>query len=266
MRVFTTVGQRVFADFLMPDRLDTYRGLLETAIAHGYQVQSVASFWTKLRHGLESGQRHLILRHDIDTDSETARQMWHITKDLGATASYYFRLSTVDCRLMEEIASGGGEASYHYEELATVAKVMGLKSRGEVLREMPRIKDLFLSNLDRLRSTTGLPMTIVASHGDFINRKLGICNWEMLTDPAFRQSARIELEVYDDEVMAAIDKRHSDCPFPRFWKPEDPRDSIHANARIIYLLVHPRHWRVSRLENAKDNIIRMWEGARHSLA
>lgn len=266
MRVLKTIGNRVYADFLMPDRLAGYRELLETALAQGFHVLSVPAFWEQFQRGLAPGQRYMVLRHDIDTDSATAARMWAIASELGVAPSFYFRLTTLDFDLMDRIARGGGEASYHYEEIATVAKARGLKSRDEVVREMPRIQALFLSNLERLRRTSGLPMNVVASHGDFMNRKLHTFNWELLADPAFRHRAGIDLETYDAPLMAAIDRRFSDTGYPRHWLPNHPSTAFGTDERVVAVLLHPRHWRVSRVENAKDNAVRMWEGVRHALA
>ena len=88
-------------------------------------------------------------------------------------SSYFFRLSTLAPALMAEIAAGGGEASYHYEELSWVAKRRRLRSRSDALRALPEARDRFAENLQTLRMKTGLPMRVVASHGDFVNRRLG---------------------------------------------------------------------------------------------
>lgn len=265
-RVLATIGHRLYGNFLMPDRLTTYEAMLEAALARGYEVCSVATFWSALQAGLEPGRRYLVLRHDVDTDPETAGLMWRIGRQMGVRGSFYFRLSTLDHRLMAEIAEGGGEASYHYEELATVAKLRGLKTRDAVMSAMPAIRARFLENLQHLRAATGLPMTIVASHGDFANRRLGIPNRELLADAGFRREAGIELEVYDAPINAAIERRFADSFYPDQWSPGPPMAALHANARVIYVLMHPRHWRVSPLENAREDLVRLWEGVRYALA
>jgi hypothetical protein len=64
----------------------------------------------------------LVHRHDIDSDLRTARKMFALEVKHGVQASYYFRLSTLDYGFMRDIEAAGGEASYHYEEVATYAK------------------------------------------------------------------------------------------------------------------------------------------------
>ena len=44
---------------------------------------------------------------------------------------------------MADIAAGGSEASYHYEELATVAKRRGLRTGADALAHLARGGDLF---------------------------------------------------------------------------------------------------------------------------
>ena len=141
-----------------------------------------------------------VLRHDIDTDVATATKLFVIEREMGVKASYYFRLSTVDLDFMQELNASGREASYHFEEIATVAKERRLRTRDQVLAHLPEIQERFLSNLTALRRNTGLPMHVVAAHGDFVNRRLGMPN-EELFDERVRKEAAIDLEVYDPAFM-----------------------------------------------------------------
>ncbi len=260
--VFKGIACRFYSDFLLPNRLSEWRHLLEQALASGYEMHSVKSFWQILRNErIRFGSKYLVVRHDIDTDVYTARQMWEIEKCLNVRTSYYFRLCTLDIDLMREIEAGGGEASYHYEELAIYAKSKDLASRKAVLSHLDIIRRIFAQNLKRLREWTGIPMRIVASHGDWINRRLGLPNWVILEDRAFRIEVEVDLEVYDHEFMRFVTSRHSDAPYPAFWKPRDPLDAIQAGDPIVYILVHPRHWRANLHVNLVDDLSRLWEGA-----
>ena len=42
---------RMYADFLMPSRLPTYRRLLESMLAGGYAVVSIETYWKRLGLG-----------------------------------------------------------------------------------------------------------------------------------------------------------------------------------------------------------------------
>jgi hypothetical protein len=260
-----SVWQRIYADFFMPSKLDAYKVFLREFIDRGYTVCSAAYFWERVKkRQLDGTGKYLLLRHDIDTDVATAKAMWQIEQSIGVKSSYYFRLATVDFPLMREIELSGGEASYHYEEIATVAKQKRLKTREQVFRDIAHIRDLFRRNLNRLREQSGISMRIVASHGDFVNRKLRVYNWEILRDESFRKEMGIDLEVYDQEFVSYFDSRHSEVSPPHIWKPEDPLKSAESGHRIMHVLVHPRNWQANPKENLIDDIKRLWEGICYS--
>lgn len=181
---FQTILNRINSDYFMPSRIDEYYLLLEEILNHGYTICSIEDFWHRIKGRLiKTEEKYLILRHDIDTDVTTAKLLWEIEKSFGVQSSYYFRLTTFDdIDFIRMIAASGSEASYHYEELATVVKKKCLKTKRQVLQEMPCIRGLFEKNINLLRKRSGLPLNIVASHGDFINRKLGILNLSILED------------------------------------------------------------------------------------
>jgi hypothetical protein len=250
----------------MPSRLGAYRALLEAALGAGYAIISVERFWKLIgADAVDPVRRYLVLRHDIDTGPRTAVAMWQLERSLGIASSYYFRLSTLDLSLMADIAAAGGEASYHYEELATVAKRRHLRTPAGALAHLPDAQDLFRRNLERLRALTGLPMRVVAAHGDFVNRKLGLTNSAILTDPGFRREAGIELETYDEAFMSHITSRHADLTSRPYWTPADPISAIRQAEPIAYVLVHPRGWQVERCPNARDDIVRIWQGLLYAL-
>jgi len=257
---------RVYSDFLMRSRLSEYEKLLESALRASYRISSVGGTWRRISDGvLDPQERHLVLRHDIDTDPGTAAAMWDIDRRLGVESSHFFRLSTLAPALMAEIAAGGSEVSYHYEELSTVAKRRRFRTASDALAALPEAQDLFAANLRRLRATTGLPMRVVASHGDFVNRHLRISNWVILADRDFRRDVGVDLETYDEDFLRHLPDRHSDAEYPLHWDYHDPAEAIRAGTPVVYVLVHPRHWRVDRRANARDDIQRLVEGLRFEL-
>ncbi len=209
--------------------------------------------------------RRFVLRHDVDTDPRTAEAMWRIERDLGITGSWFFRLTTRDDPLMASIASAGGEVGYHYEELATIAKERHLRTREAALAALPEARDRFRANLTKMRSATGLPLQVAASHGDFVNRRLGVTNSLLLEDQSFRDEVGISLEGYDEDLLARMPFRSTDTAPPKRWREDDPLDAIKRGEPVVYVLVHPRHWRVARVENARDDVRRIWEGATYVL-
>jgi hypothetical protein len=165
---------------------------------------------------------------------------------------------------MRLVEKSGSEASYHFEEIATVAKEMGPKSRAQVNQHMQTIRQRFSDNLIHVRKMTGLPMATVASHGDFVNRILKIPNHELLNNE-LRGNLGIECEVYDAVVNRYVTSRHSDTHFPAFWKPHSPLMAIQSGEKFVYVVVHSRHWRSNIVENVKDNVLRLWEGIRYAV-
>jgi hypothetical protein len=252
---------RFYGDFLMGSRLGAYRTLLVSALEAGYRVCSLGSLWRAITDGdLDPERRLFVLRHDVDTDPRTAEAMSEIDGELGIESSYLFRLSTAAIGIMARIADAGSEVSYHYEELSTIAKRRGLHDLESALAHLPEARDHFAENIRRLRAASGLPMRVVAAHGDFINRRLGLSNSVILADPAFRKAVDVDLDAYDDDLLRQLPDRFTDVAHPSYWEPADPGAAILAGTRRISVLVHPRHWRVDRWANARDDLRRVVEG------
>ena len=186
--------------------------------------------------------------------------MFEIERSLGIAGSWFFRLSTVDPSLMASIAEAGAEASYHYEELATIAKHRRLRTREAGLAALPEARDRFAANLDRLRELTGLPMRVVASHGDFMNRRLGLPNWEILTDVSVPGHGRCRprgLRWSPDESRHRPTLRHAPSRVLDPGAIRRPRSN--GAMPVVHVLVHPRHWRTARRINAADDLRRVAE-------
>ena len=262
----TTIKNRIFADFFMPSRLGEFEQLLKCALEHEYRTYSLLQFWrmTEGEKKLPPGNT-LLLRHDVDTDVATAERMWEIENSLSVKSTYFFRLSTLNIKLMKRIEDAGSEASYHYEEVATICKRDRIRSQQEVQNRLQDIRALFARNIKQLRERTGLPMRSVASHGDFINRRLGIRNVVILQDLDFRKRVDIDVEAYDESAMRLVESQYSDQAYPSFWIPSNPTLAIKSGTRVVYVLVHPRHWRTAIKENLVDDIRRLYEEMKYSI-
>jgi hypothetical protein len=262
MGAASAVWWRARSDLLLPDRLGEYRALLEHALAQGYAAHTLRSF----RDLLDAGRREervLVLRRDVDTDPATARAMSEVDHDVGVRATSFFRLRTVDVALMRDLEAAGSEAGYHFEEVATVARELRLRDRAEAERRLPLARERFRRNLLALRERTGLALDAVASHGDVLNRRLGIDNRALLT-PGLRAELGIRTEAYDREVYvrAAPRSRFIDAPPPVRWRPGDPHAAIDRGEPVVYLLTHPRQWRRNVRATMRENLDRAWTGAR----
>jgi len=254
-----SIFNRLYSDYLMPSRLPELMNLYNLSLSEGYEIHSVISFWDVINQGLDPEKKYLISRHDIDTDLLTTLKIFNLEQSLKIKSSFYFRLNTLDYGFMKEVEASGSEASYHFEEIATLAKRYKWKE-SNVDFELAR--EEFKRNFNLIKENTQLPLRSVCSHGDFMNRKLKIVNHALLNDE-LRKELKIEIETYDDEFMKHVDSRHSDTLHPIYYNPSAPHEAIKQGVPVIYLLTHPRHWNVNRIENTKDNVRRVWEGLRY---
>jgi len=254
-----TVRERIYADYFAPSRLVEYRRLLERALTAGFDHCTVYELYTALsRPNPELNDKIFVHRHDIDTDCATARQFFEVEKQLGVKASYYFRLNTLDVRLMSEIHEYGSEVGYHYEEIATYAKRSGLRSGKDVLEHIGAIRHEFERNFLAVEKRLGFKVRTVASHGDFANRAMRLSNAVILEDKALRERLSIECESYDDILMSFFDAYLSDAPPREYWRRGSPLEAVNTKRKIC-LLTHPRHWRTNILVNTLDNLTRLIE-------
>jgi hypothetical protein len=249
---------RLYSDYFLPNRLEEYRSLLQFALASNYMIISIVDYYDLKRNNqLPIDKKIIICRHDIDTDPNTAKDFLKIERKLDVRASYYFRLSTLSPKIMNEIEECGSEASYHYEEIATYCKMHGIKNRESVYRELETIQSHFIENYCSIKKQFSLKMRTVCSHGDFVNRYLKIANTELLTSD-IREKCGIECEAYDP-IIKENTLSISDSCAPGFWRDESIFTVIKRGENIINLLTHPRHWRVAHWENTKDNFHRAIE-------
>ena len=194
-----------------------------------------------------------------------ARELFEIEKLVygqEGSATYYFRESTIDKKLIRDIEDYGYEVGYHYEELATYEKRKKFKNVEKIREALPECRQMFLDDIKRFRNVTGSPCLTVASHGDFINTKYKIQNVEILKDDETRKLARIIAEAYDKEVNECVQARFADqILLGRF--PKEVLRGIEDDNQVIMTLTHPRNWKVDIGANTKDNILRFWEGYKY---
>ena len=251
-----TLLNRIYSDYLMPSRLREYETLLVKAAEAGYRQIPVRAFFRSAQRTNGNTGKVLVQRHDIDSDLRTARKMFALEVKHGVAASYYFRLSTLDFGFMRDIEAAGGEASYHYEEVASFAKRHRLRSAEQVRQHFPEIREQFVQNFTRINEGMGLTMSTVASHGDFANRRLKVINHELLRDEVLRRRCGIECESYDNELLRHFDLYISDRPHPAYYYPLSPFEALGRHERICFL-THPVQWETNWLENTRCNMVRL---------
>lgn len=254
----------LYSLFLLKNRLDYLDEIVQSALKAGYTFLTVEEFSRYVRAQRALPPLTFVLRNDVDTDPSTARLMFQCNRRHGFRSSYYFRLSTLDLDLMAEMATFGCEVSYHFEEIATYAKRMGSTSADDIRQGIDLIRAMFRDNISALRLRTGLKMQVVASHGDFVNRMIGVPNYALL-DGALREELDVFAEAYDADLAQPVTVRISDEMPPIYWRGGEPLAAVRERSPVIYLLVHPMQWRANIPVNVRYAGHRAWEGIAYAV-
>lgn len=250
------IKERFYNDFFRPSKEDEYEKILKAARDNGYEFHTVLSFEGIVEKGRIGGKKYLILRRDIDTaDSKILRKMLALEKKYGARATYYFRWNTIDVKLMHEIAEAGGEASYHYEEIATYCYKNKIKTKDVMMQHIEDIRDLFIVQYARFKEKTKQPCLTVASHGEFINAKLHTPN-TIVVDVRVRDTSGIIREAYDKLHIDMLTCRVADqVEMENFTNKAIA--AIERGEPVLELLTHPRQWNSPIWINFKEEINRV---------
>ena len=255
----------------MGSRLNEYRRLLQYLRGLGYRFLTMAEFATRTARDAERDALVCLLRVDVDSDPAGAARMFACDCEEGIRGTYYFRLTTLDPPLIRQIVSHGGEVGYHFEEIASFAKRFGITSREQIDANIDAIRNMFRQNLHQFHVRTDVSPRTVASHGDFVNRRIGLPNQHLLSRELMDELG-IVADAYDPRIHASLAARFSDCPPPLWWRPENPFNALRGRPASISILVHPRQWRCNPVVNFGLGIVRLreeavwrWRNAREAL-
>ena len=93
-----------------------YHEMCEAIIASDYIPITIKDYLMK---STNSGDKYVLLRHDVDKMPENALEMALIENKLGIQSTYYFRSTKNVFRpdIIKQIYSLGHEIGYHYEDL-----------------------------------------------------------------------------------------------------------------------------------------------------
>lgn len=253
------IKRRLYNDFFRPSKEGEYEQILKAARDNGYEFHTVLSFEDVVGGGGIEGKKYLVLRRDIDTaDFKILRKMLALEKKYGARATYYFRWNTINVELMKEIAEAGGEASYHYEEIATYCYKHRIRSKEVMLQHIEEIRDFFICQMAKFRAKTGQPCLTIASHGDYVNTKFGVQNKEMINERV-RKTCGIVREAYDAPHMNLLTCRIADQVEMEHFT-EKAIAAIERGEPVLELLTHPRQWNSPFGVNLKEEIDRLFRG------
>lgn len=260
---------KIYEDYFKKSRLPEYKKILEMARENDYRMVGILDFYNMMKENpkLLEKQRILINRHDIDTSPKVAREFFNIEKNVyghDGSATYYFRESTIDKKLISDIEAYGYETGYHYEQLATFEKKHKLKNVERILEHLPEMREQFRKDLVEYRKKTNTASVTVASHGDFVNTKYDLQSVEILKDTKLRKELKIIVEAYDDDIEGYLDERFADHILVADFGTEVVR-AISDGSNCVLMLTHPRNWKVDVLSNTKENMKRLVEGISYSL-
>jgi len=247
---FRKVIYKLRNNLIPPHRFALYAQILLSAKTAGYNILTLQDF---RELSCDPPIPFLILRHDIDSDAVAALLFAEIEQQHRCQASYFFRRSTWNQKVIDTLNHQGHELGYHFEEMTDFAKRHHLKTKAEVIPHKQEIQRIFASQLAALRHTSGLELSSMAAHGDFAWKTLDLGNRFFLKDSAFRAAQDISYEAYDEALVAAYGIHVSDKPYPEGFYPHHPLDLI-AERTSFLLLTHPRWWHSNPLGNFASDI------------
>lgn len=242
----------VLGRYFRNDRIKEYEEILKSATEHGYIVTSLEKYMGIMS---QADIKVLVLRHDVDHRSGGTRLMFEAEKKYGVHASYYFRKSTLDYSLMQDINHYGSEASFHFETIAEYAILHGIESKKDLPDSWQKdCLGALKSDLQYLRSMYRLPIRTIASHGAAENNKIGISNNVLTEYTSTYNELGILVEAYNSDMIDTFEKYVSDTVIEcndGYRYGESPLQLIKQDVKRICFLSHPNHWHYNKFKQIK---------------
>ncbi|MBR3376590.1 MAG: hypothetical protein IKG44_02760 [Mogibacterium sp.] len=233
------VGKKfIIKTIIKNDRLKAYRKYIELALEKGYTVCSMIEFYSSPKEG-----KHFVLRHDVDYSGPSTRKMFDVEKSLGVHSTYYFRKSTIDVLLMNEMIESGFEVGLHYETLSDYAIENNLSEVSN--KDIEICRDRLKKEITDFNKLLKKPITSVVAHGANKNREIGKSNNVILDGQSYEEFG-IVFEGYDESLYKEhIDTHIMDGNIRHnygFSYKSNPIEAIEENSKNIVFLAHPNHW------------------------
>lgn len=222
------------------DRLNYYDLYIKLAKEKGYIITSYVDYITNYK---DTDKKILILRHDIDAPSEATRYMFEIEKKNNVKATYYFRWATFDKELIDELSKQGFEVSLHYETIANYYIKNGKHniSKDDIIK----CREILKSEIKTFKEKSGVNIQTISSHGNPINKAIGIPNNVLLIGENYKDYGIIS-ETYNNDIIKYYIKSYiCDADILNkygFSYDSNPIDSIMNGKSVIEFLSHPNHW------------------------
>lgn len=228
----------VFKTILKNDRLRVYAYYLMLAEKNGYNVCSMSEFYENPTVG-----KHFVLRHDVDHKTPATRKMFSLEKKYHVRSTYYFRKSSADIRLMNDMIDAGFEVGFHYETLSDYAIENGLSKITE--KDIEICRERLKQEIAEFNKLIKKPIQSVVGHGSKKNLEIGKSNNVLFMDQEYKDFG-VLFEGYDDELYSKYVDTHIMDGSLRinsgFSYRQNPIDAISSQDRNIIFLSHPNHW------------------------
>lgn len=157
----------------MEFNLKSYHQLLNSLQNAGYAFQSYNDFAESRGKLNSSGDKLIMLRHDVDKMPMNSLRFAKIQSERGIKATYYFRMHkhSYNEGIIKEIASLGHEIGYHYETMDTESsklQIKGSKLGGKISNEkmetlIDAAHEQFCINLKKFREIAEI--NTISMHG-----------------------------------------------------------------------------------------------------
>lgn len=229
----------VLGSLLKGNRKEMYEYYITYAERNDYEIDNMSYFYN-LRN--QRNGKHLILRHDVDLKDISTRRMFELEKKLGITSTYYFRFSTIDKKLINEMVDSGFEVGFHFETISDYVKKWNIKDRKQL--DFDLLRQQLKKDIIQFESIIGHKINSCCSHGASENIRIGVSN-NVLTDGQIMKDFGVEFESYGEDVYKNIDCHIMDCRIINnygFAYMDSPLKAMNSGKQNIIFLSHPNHW------------------------
>jgi hypothetical protein len=227
-----------------------YRTFLESVARHGYRLVELEEWLAQPPEPL--GTRTVVLRHDVDQHPASALRMAAIERELGVSATWYFRWRTAHPAVIEAIRESGDSIGLHYETLTRHALEHRLAAGPELDALIPTCREELRAEVAAFTRRFG-PIRSICPHGD--SRVPGVTNAALVAGEdwstfgiAFDGNEAVKTR----ELGAWLSDRSS--AEGGWGKGYEPERLFTEGVGPVLAVVHPNNW-VSGPDLWKDRLL-----------